>query len=342
MIPVFAVVAAFVGAVVMTRVMEIFSRQQGLLDEPNERSSHVVPTPRSGGIGIIAGVACGFLVTAGWQDAEVSLIFAVALALGLVGFADDLGRVRILGKYLAQLVAATIVTLALSPRLVFVVQGASFQLEGVPAALLTVLWLTALVNAFNFIDGIDGMLGWLAVTISIVGLGLVAPDAGDLLLVVAGACAGFLVWNHPPASIFMGDVGSQFLGLLVGASLLRQPAEAVAVIPTVIVFAIPLFDTGFTLVRRLLTGKNVLTAHREHLYQRMAVIGRSHALVTAQYATLTAAVGLVALTWQGLSLLAQAATVAAMIIGAGLFAAWVARMERLAPHTTEGGRGHSG
>jgi len=341
MIPVFAAVAAFGAAVVVTRVMEIFSRRQGLLDEPNERSSHAVPTPSSGGVGIIAGVACGLLVAAGWHDAEASLIFAVAMALGVVGLADDLGRVGILGKYLAQLAAAAIVTLALSPSVVVEVPGVSLQVDGLPATLLTLLWLTALINAFNFIDGIDGMLGWLAVTISIVGLGLVAPDAADVLLIIAGACLGFLVWNHPPASIFMGDVGSQFLGLLVGTSLLRQPAEVVAVIPTIMVFAVPLFDTGFTLVRRLLAGKNVFTAHREHLYQRMAFLGRSHRLVTALYASLTAVVGVVALTWPGLPPLGQLAIVAAIVVGLGVLAAWVARMERLAPRAADDGRGRS-
>ena len=330
MIALFAAVVAFVTALAITRVMETFSRRRGLLDVPNARSSHVVPTPRTGGVGIIAGVACGWVVAAGWQDPAGIVILAAALALGLVGLADDTGRVGVLGKSVSQLGSATIVTLALSPQLDFQAQWAGFQVEGLAAALLTVLWLTALINAFNFMDGIDGMLGWLTVAVSIVGLGLVTPDASVVLLVTASASLGFLVWNHPPASIFMGDVGSQFLGLLVGASLLRQSGGAIDVIPTVMIVAVLLFDTGFTLARRLRAGKNVFAAHREHLYQRLSAVRGSHRSVTALYAILTAVAGSAALNWAELPSVAQLAILAMFVLGAGVLA-WVVKMERVAP-----------
>ena len=313
-----AAMLAFVVALAVTRAVELASRRRGLLDVPNTRSSHVVPTPRIGGVGIIAGVTAGWLLVAGWRAPEDVALAIAAGALALIGLADDLGRSSLIGKYLAQLLAATLVAVTSPVALVLTFGNSTVRVDGVAAAVLTVIGLTALINAFNFVDGIDGMLGGIVVVAALAGAALAAPGAEANLVLVAAAVLGFLAWNHPPASIFMGDVGSQFLGLWVGASLLRQQGGEAEVIPIGLLFAVVLFDTGLTLVRRAREGKNLLAAHREHLYQRLVASGASHRSVAALYAGATAILGIAGLAWSGSSLPAQLILVIA--IGAGLVA----------------------
>jgi len=323
-----AMLLAFAVALAVTKAGEVVSRRRGLLDVPNDRSSHLVPTPRIGGAGIIAGVTAGVLAAGGWREIETLLVLAAAGVLGLVGLADDLGRSSLIGKYAAQLVGSAIVAIALTPSLVLGVGDASLTIDGAAGAVLTVLWLTAVINAFNFVDGIDGMLGALVVVFGVAGAGLVGPGADVQLLVVAAASLGFLAWNHAPASIFMGDVGSQFLGLWVGASLLQPSGRSVEVVPLAILLGVVLFDTGLTLGRRMAAGKNLFAAHREHLYQRLVATGRSHRTVTAAYAGLTALLGAIALSWAGQPLAVQLALIAVVAVAGGLLLAWVWRSER--------------
>ena len=318
---------AFLIALGVTRVAEEVSRRRGILDVPNTRSSHVTPTPRIGGIGIIAGVTAGWVLTGGWRETESVIVFAAAAALGVVGLADDLGRSSVIGKYVAQLVSSAVVAVTLTPALAITAGDASLTINGVAAGILTVLWLTALINAFNFVDGIDGMLGSLVVVIGVAGAAIVGPGADPALLIVAAASLGFLVWNRPPASIFMGDVGSQFLGLWVGASLLGSAVGRVEVVPLLVLLGVVLFDTGLTLVRRMREGKNLFAAHREHLYQRLVATGASHRTVTAAYAALTALLAVIALAWPGRTLAVQAALLALVALVGLTLLLWVRRAE---------------
>jgi UDP-N-acetylmuramyl pentapeptide phosphotransferase/UDP-N-acetylglucosamine-1-phosphate transferase len=324
---------AFVVAVGITKLAEVVSRRRGLLDMPNDRSSHVTPTPRIGGVGIIAGATAGLLVAGGWREPESLVVLGAAGALGLVGLADDIGRRSLIGKYLAQLVSSAVVAIAFTPVLAVTVGEASLTIDGAAAAFLTVLWLTAVINAFNFVDGIDGMLGSLVVVFGVAGAGMVGPEADAPLLVAAAASLGFLVWNHAPASIFMGDVGSQFLGLWVGASLLRSPGASVEVVPLLILLGLVLFDTGLTLVRRMREGKNLFAAHREHLYQRLGASGAPHRAVAAAYAGLTAVLATIALAWTGQPLPVQVAFLLVVALACWLLLAWVRRLERSSPPT---------
>ena len=306
---------AFGIALAVTKLAEIVSRRRGLLDVPNDRSSHATPTPRIGGVGIIAGVVSGWLIAGGWQATEHVALMVAAGLLALVGLADDLGRSSLLGKYLAQLVGAGAVAIAIGPHLLIDALGVQLELEGLTATLAATLWLTALTNAFNFLDGIDGMLGSLTVVVSSFGIALVSPETAPNLVVAAGAALGFLAWNRPQASIFMGDVGSQFLGLWVGGSLLMQPTGATNVVPVLILCGLILLDTGLTLIRRISEGKNIFAAHREHMYQRLATAGTSHSRVTALYSAVTAFLGATALAWPAMGPEFQLATIMGLIAG---------------------------
>ena len=199
------------------------------------------------------------------------------------------------------------------------------SLSGVPAIVLATIWLTAITNAFNFIDGIDGMLGSVATVIALAALGVVAGDAELSLIAVAGACLGFLVWNTAPATSFMGDVGSQFLGLWIGAALLRQPAGSVDVLVVLILCSVVLADTGVTLVRRVVARKNLFAGHREHFYQRLVAGGRSHREVTALYAGATAVTGLFAALWPTIAPIGQLLGVAGMVVAGAIAAAALRR-----------------
>lgn len=299
----------FAVAVITTRLAERWGRHRGLLDIPNERSSHVVPTPRIGGLGIVAGTLAATAADGALLVPQLLGLVVAGVFLAGVGLVDDLRRTSVLAKYSAQLVAAGVAAVLIQPRLDFAIVGARWSLDGAPAVVLSAIWLTAMINAFNFMDGIDGLIAGVGLVVGLIGLGLVAPSGGLLLVALAAACAGFLVWNHAPASIFMGDVGSQFVGFGLGAALLLQP-ERVEAVPVVLLTGVLLFDTGFTLIRRARSRRNLLAAHREHLYQRLVTAGRSHREVATGYVLATVATGLAALAWGHLPVAAQIALLA--------------------------------
>ena len=159
------------------------------------------------------------------------------------------------------------------------------------STVLTVIWITALVNAYNFMDGIDGLAGGHAV-ISGVGWAIIGMLAGaqDVVAIgslVAAAAAGFLVHNWPPAKVFMGDAGSSFLGFLFGAVALLVRGEDTRAVHWAVLLTWPLlFDTGFTLLRRIRRRENILLAHRSHLYQRLTATGMAHSQVSLLYSAL--------------------------------------------------------
>ncbi len=253
--------------------------KRGIVDQPNERSSHEAPTPRGGGLAVIGVLVPSWIVLDWLAPASLAglwWILAGALVLAAVSWLDDLKGLspwpRLAGQ--AAAVAAAVATLTgIGP----VFQGLLPPvLDSVLAGLLW-LWI---VNLFNFMDGVDGITG---AETACIGLGLFAltmagglPDGiGGLALTAAAAAIGFLAWNWPPARIFLGDVGSIPLGYLMGWLLLRTAAEgywAVALI-------LPLYylaDATVTLAGRLLRGQSLWRGHREHFYQRGARAGLGH------------------------------------------------------------------
>lgn len=264
-----------------TGLVTRYLRRRRILDHPTERSSHSVPTPRGGGWGILAALLPAMAGIA-WLSPDASQYVALLLGVSLlvaVSWMDDRRNLPALTRLVAQIVAVA-VGLAMFPFGDLVFQGlAPLWLDRLVAGLCW-LWF---VNLFNFMDGIDGLAGTEAATI---GLGLAAigwlTGGGPLPvwtgLAVLGAAGGFLVWNWHPARVFMGDVGSVPLGFLLGWMLLRTAADG----QWAAALLVPLYflaDATITLVRRLLSGKTIWQAHREHFYQRAVQAGRSHAAV---------------------------------------------------------------
>lgn len=276
---------AFLVAAALIPLLIRFAIKRNLLDVPNARSSHEVPTPRLGGLAVIAGVWAGALL-----GMDLPILIAATLAGG-VGFLDDLLNPPFWLKAAGQMgIAAGLLLLAPPPLMA----GASGLL--IPLAfVLGLLWVMALVNAFNFMDGIDGIAGGTAI-LNALFLGAFAGAAAGGIAAFIGAVAGFLVWNFSPARIFLGDSGSHFLGFFLAAVALYANSPGVGVlfdfVLAALVFTPFLFDTGYTLVRRAGANKNVFAAHREHIYQRVASDPAKHRQVSIIYYGFAALAGL--------------------------------------------------
>lgn len=235
------------------------------LDHPNERSLHTEAVPRSGGL-VLVTVA---MLPALWLGAELLWIGVMALVLMTVSAADDRVGLPVLPRLVVQV--------ALAGAVVLLIHGSS---PAWLAALLVaaVVWA---INAYNFMDGSDGMAGGMA----LIGFGsyaVAAAVAGNTPLAlasagVAGAAAGFLAFNFAPARVFMGDAGSAPLGLLAAAlGLFGWATGAWSGWFPVVVFSAFLTDATLTLLRRLARGERIWLAHKEHLYQRMVAGGLGH------------------------------------------------------------------
>lgn len=271
-----AIVAAATGfsACIATRLLISILTRRRILDHPNERSSHRAPTPRGGGIAVIASLvlAWAVLIAAGAAPSSVLRIVAGTIFLAVVSWIDDLRGLAPLVRLIAQTVAVAI-GLSVLP-----------EPHGVlPVASTGVLWVWW-INLFNFMDGIDGLAASEAAAI---GAGLLlfaslgaSPDPAlrGLAAAVIGAAIGFLVWNWSPARIFLGDVGSVPLGYILGFVLLGLALGG----HWKIALILPLYflaDATFTLARRLFRGARVWQAHREHFYQQAVRRGLGHAAV---------------------------------------------------------------
>lgn len=254
-----------------------------VLDYPNERSLHIKPTPRSGGLGILAGLIIGIPALALFVAFYKEFYFAAGAVglIGIISFLDDIMRVSTRIRFSVHVLAALLFLYGGFGLASIDLPGISIDLSMPLIWLVSVLFLVWMTNLYNFMDGMDGFAGGMAV-ISFGTLGLLGHLAGDgyyaaVSWVIAAASAGFLVWNFPPARIFMGDTGSSVLGLL-GAALSLW-ADRDGLFPlwlAMLIFAPFVFDATLTLARRTLKGERVWEAHRSHYYQRLVQAGWSH------------------------------------------------------------------
>jgi len=262
----------------------------GVLDLPNERSSHGTPTPRMGGVPMVAVALVAFGCWIHWAAGDwsihkwlsCSVLFAAAMAI--LGFCDDLYSLSAFFRFLVQFVFASILLWAASELL------PAFAIEGwtIPRAVWIIVgatWIVWMLNLYNFMDGIDGLAGGEA-TIASCFFFLVFAHYGEAgwavaNLFIAAASMGFLVHNWPPARVFMGDSGSAFLGAFYGVQSVVAALSTPVPFPVLVLpFANFILDTTYTLFRRMLGREKWYQAHRSHFYQRMTNFGMSHAEVT--------------------------------------------------------------
>lgn len=236
----------------------------GIMDFPTDRKIHARPIPKAGGIAAIGTFLAAIPFFPVLYTSQMTWVLAGAFGLGLIGFLDDLQDRGVVIKLAAQTVAAILVV-SQTPM-----HAAHWGLGG---PILAVGWLIFITNTFNFMDGSDGLAGG-AGLIAAVFLAATAPGGGPVqmgALALAAGLAGFLPFNLPPARLFLGDTGSQFCGFLLGAlglGLMQETATGHAFWLVPMVLNGMIVDVGITLVRRLLSGARITTAHREHLYQR--------------------------------------------------------------------------
>lgn len=256
------------------------------LDRPGARSSHVRPTPTGGGVAALGGwlLAAGSGALTGALPGGRALLAALtsSIVLGILGFLDDLWDLPRSARYAGHLaVAAGSIAILGSP---------------IPENWLPpwigwiglLLGFSYLVNAFNFMDGADALVGGTGCII----LGFFAVfTSNPTWLVLAGAYLGFLLYNLPPARLFMGDAGSTALGGLVGVMLLSGAREDALRVEHLVVLGPLIGDSAYTLCRRLARRENVFRAHHSHVYQRILRAGHSHRVVSSSYAIATASAG---------------------------------------------------
>lgn len=269
-------VTTLVAAVLGTGALLWVARRWRLVDEPNERSTHTEPTPTLGGVAIALAAGGGVWLVDGLPPAVTYGVWG-GLAVLLVAVLDDIGQPMTVRQKLGVQVLAIAAWLLLGPPLTAVhLPGYGVFPLGRAAAPLAALWLLWLMNIYNFMDGIDGLTSMYTLVAAGTAAACLALTASALLplpLVAAAAALGFLVFNRPPARIFMGDVGSLSLGFLVGVTALAGSEQGLPLWASLLILAPYTYDTTHTLLRRLWRRANVLRAHREHLYQRLVQSG---------------------------------------------------------------------
>ena len=290
----FGTVASWLLLLVMIPLL----RRQ-LLDKPNSRSSHLQPIPRGGGV-VFVFLSIVFSILGLFKDSIFifSIIPLLALPLAIVGLCDDRYNLPALWRYGVQCVTAILMLSVSSLVHQFVLANLSGVFFLLPVLLALVIAFTSIINFTNFMDGLDGLVaGCMSVSIATLSFSLNAPFA---LWILVGSLFGFLLWNWSPARVFMGDVGSTFLGAVFAGLVLQASSWSESF--GYLLIATPLLaDAFFCVLRRLLAGHRVFQPHRLHLFQRLHQAGWSHARVSLSYISATVILALAmllgGLTW---------------------------------------------
>ena len=307
--------AVFITSWLGTDIFRRFGLRKSLLDVPNERSSHTAPVPRGGGVVIVFLSLLVYAAVCITYPNSISAGYVIgSLLVASISAADDLFSLPFFVRLSVHCLAAALVVFDVGSFGGLHLPAAGPEISfGSAGAVVTFFWLVWMINAYNFMDGIDGIAGIQAAVAS-AGWAAIAYFAGAHGLVlfcasVGASALGFLVQNWSPARIFMGDVGSAFLGFTFGSIPLMIGRETTYpsgwLFATAIFILWPfLFDTVYTLARRITRRETLWEAHRSHLYQRLVISGYSHTAVSLLYGTFAICI----------TVLASAA-----LIGAGIY-----------------------
>lgn len=282
---------------ILVGFVRLYALKNNVVDVPGDRSSHVVPTPRGGGVAIV-GVLLGFSVSLyGFSYISLPMLIALLFSGGLVaaiGFWDDHSHIPAQWRLCGHFIAAGWALYQLNglPPLFFWGGHTDLGLLGNFIALIFIVWT---INLYNFMDGIDGIASIETISVCIGGtviyLLLGYHESVILLLILAASVLGFLVWNFPPARIFMGDSGSGFLGFIIALFVLQATADHSSLLWSwLILLGVFYVDATFTLLRRLTRGERVYEAHRSHAYQYASRYHGTHKVVSIF-------VGLINMVW---------------------------------------------
>lgn len=275
------------ASALLTWLLREYALRRQIMDVPNERSSHSIPTPRGGGVAIVLVflAALPLLTAYGWSDWRLMTgLWGAGAVVAVIGFVDDHGHIAARWRLLAHFFSAIWLLLWLPDLPRFALFGNLYDL-GLAGYFLAALVLVWILNLYNFMDGIDGIASVEAISVCLGGALLYAlatqASFAATPLVLAAAVGGFLLWNFPPARIFMGDAGSGFLGVVIGGLAIQAAWVAPQLLwGWLILLGVFIVDATWTLLRRLLRGDKVYEAHRSHAYQSAARLYGGHLPVT--------------------------------------------------------------
>ena len=300
-----AVVTAMIAAFIFTPLVKRFAEKVGAMDNPGEaRRVHDHPIPRMGGMAIFLGFIIAVLIFAD-VTSEVQGILIGSIVIVATGVVDDIVSLNYWVKLLGQTAAAVIavmhgvvISFFSNPN---IFSPETELLLGVLCVPVTVLWIVGITNSVNLIDGLDGLACGVStissITMLVVALMVSESNMAVILACLVGACIGFIPYNFNPAKIFMGDTGALLLGYLLATvsvlGLFKFYAIVSFVVP-ILALALPLFDTMFAIIRRLLKGQNPMTPDRGHLHHRLIDMGLSQKQSVAVLYAICAILGLTA------------------------------------------------
>ena len=302
---IFAGIAIVVALVISFLVMPLVKKiavKLGVLDYPDKRKVHTMPIPRLGGLGIVVSFYIGIIIAFGFSQITLQLLVP-PLFIILAGLLDDFFTIKPVTKLILQF-AGAVTFILLNPNSLitfFNVNGQVVALHQL-SVVITIIWLIGASNAINLIDGLDGLAGGVSLIASLV-LGLICLLManyiyGIMAFVLAASIAGFLKYNFYPASIFMGDTGALFLGFILGEiSVLGtlKGAAIISILLPILVLGVPIFDTLWSIIRRLISRKPIMIADKNHLHHRLLRAGFTHRQTVLFIYGISAVLGVVAI-----------------------------------------------
>lgn len=267
------IISSFIFTLLAKRIAE----HVGALDEPNERKVHKIPMPRCGGLGIFGGFLTGYMIYGDPTTQMLSILIGSFIII-LTGFIDDINPLKARTKFLFQILAAAIVVIygkTSFTEITFL--GLNFNFPYWLNSIISIIFIVSITNAINLIDGLDGLAAGISsinfATIAIIAFITNKIGGLDIILslIMLGSTIGFLGHNFPPAKIFMGDTGSLFLGFMIAIiSLLGFKMTTItSLVVPLLILAIPIFDTLFAIIRRLLKGESIGKPDKEHFHHQL-------------------------------------------------------------------------
>ncbi len=299
-----AVMCAAMLSYALTPPVRVLAFLIGAVDVPtDERRMHTKPTPTIGGIAIFASFAVASLVFSKQYNKELFAILAGGMLLVMLGVVDDIKPLRAWIKFIAQIGVAGI-AVALGVKIDYITVFGTHIDFGVFAIPITILWIVALTNAINLLDGLDGLACGVSaiISVSLLMVMLIQGDLASAILtgVLAGACFGFLPYNTNPARIFMGDTGALFLGYTLSVISVQGMFKMHTVLSFVVplsLFALPLLDTTSAFFRRLIHGESPFAPDRKHLHHKLVDLGFTQKEAVRLLYAVCGMLGLVAVTF---------------------------------------------
>ena len=270
------ILTTFLTSLILTHLMIKISKNMNIMDIPNERSVHKKPTPLLGGIAIFLSFLFGFILFGNQNPLMISILIASFLIL-LLGIFDDIKPIKARYKFIIHILVALIVVFYGGLKLTHVdIFGLSLNFKWM-SPYITILIIVGIINAVNLIDGLDGLCAGISsiyfLTIGVIALILNKFNGLDIILsfIMLGATLGFLVFNFPPAKIFMGDTGSTFLGLMISVIMLLgfKTVTLTSLLIPLVLLILPITDTLFAIIRRALNKKPIGQADKEHIHHQL-------------------------------------------------------------------------